>query len=89
VADRLVSNIPLLVHKVFEFTTTTSADIKIKNGQLRRLLRSASKTILPTWIVQRNYKMGFPVPLNGWIQSDLKDFFCGSLKQVDVFEKVC
>ena len=76
-AHGLESRVPFLDHKVVEFAATIPADIKFKNGELKRLLVRAFDPILPDSITKRKDKMGFPVPLNEWMQSELKKFVCG------------
>jgi len=76
-AHGLESRVPFLDHKLVELAATIPADIKFKNGELKRLLSKAFDPILPASIAQRKDKMGFPVPLNEWMQTELKDFVCG------------
>ena len=76
-AHGLESRVPFLDHKVVELAATIPADVKFKNGELKRLLVRAFDPILPKSITKRKDKMGFPVPLNEWMQSELKDFVCG------------
>ena len=76
-AHGLESRVPFLDHKLVELAATIPADIKFKNGELKRLLSKAFDPILPTSITQRKDKMGFPVPLNEWMKGELKDFVCG------------
>ena len=76
-AHGLESRVPFLDHKLIELAATIPADIKFKNGELKRLLVRAFDSILPNSITQRKDKMGFPVPLNEWMQTELKDFVCG------------
>tara|TARA_B100002019_G_scaffold115496_1_gene99333 strand:- start:8603 stop:10513 length:1911 start_codon:yes stop_codon:yes gene_type:complete len=76
-AHGLESRVPFLDHKLIELAATIPADIKFKNGELKRLLVRAFDQILPSSITERKDKMGFPVPLNEWMQGELKEFICG------------
>ena len=76
-AHGLESRVPFLDHKLVELAATIPADIKFKNGELKRLLVRAFDPVLPNSITSRKDKMGFPVPLNEWMKSELKDFVCG------------
>ena len=76
-AHGLESRVPFLDHKLIELAATIPADIKFKNGELKRLLVRAFDQILPSSITERKDKMGFPVPLNDWMQGELKEFICG------------
>lgn len=67
-AHGVESRVPYLDHKLIEFSATIPADIKFKNGDLKRLLKVAFSSLTPKNVTQRKDKMGFPVPLNLWIQ---------------------
>ena len=56
-AHGLESRVPFLDHKMVEFAATIPADIKFKNGELKRLLVRAFDPILPNSITQRKDKM--------------------------------
>lgn len=73
-AHGLESRVPFLDHKIVEFAATMPADIKFKDGTLKKILINTMKHTLPDSIIKRKDKMGFPVPLNQWLKSDLKDF---------------
>lgn len=67
-AHGLESRVPFLDHILVDFAATIPADIKFKNGQLKRLLPLTFKDRLPPAILERKDKMGFPIPLNNWIR---------------------
>ncbi|MEM4736753.1 MAG: asparagine synthase C-terminal domain-containing protein, partial [Nitrososphaeria archaeon] len=89
-AHGLESRVPLLDHEVVEFAATIPADIKFKNGEMKRLLKTAFSDILPTEVIQRRDKMGFPVPLNEWLNKELRnlliDIFSLNITR-DIFNK--
>jgi asparagine synthase (glutamine-hydrolysing) len=57
-----------LDHPLVEFAATIPADIKFRNGELKRLLKAVFARQLPEAIKNRKDKMGFPVPLNLWLK---------------------
>lgn len=67
-AHGVEARVPLLDHPLVEFSATIPADIKFKNGELKRLLRTVFSSELPVAIRDRKDKMGFPVPLNLWLK---------------------
>ena len=67
-AHGVEARVPFLDHPLVEFAATIPADIKFKNGELKRLLRVAFSQQLPKAIRERKDKMGFPVPLNLWLR---------------------
>lgn len=67
-AHGVEARVPFLDHPLVEFAATIPADIKFRNGELKRLLKSVFSDKLPVEIRERKDKMGFPVPLNLWIK---------------------
>lgn len=67
-AHGVEARVPFLDHPLVEFAATIPADIKFKNGELKRLLKGVFSSHLPEAIRQRKDKMGFPVPLNLWLK---------------------
>lgn len=67
-AHGVEARVPFLDHPLIEFAATVPADIKFKNGELKRLLKKAFGVELPAVIRNRKDKMGFPVPLNDWLR---------------------
>lgn len=67
-AHGVEARVPFLDHPLVEFAATMPADIKFKNGELKRLIKTAFSNRLPVAIRERKDKMGFPVPLNLWLR---------------------
>lgn len=73
-AHGLESRVPILDHPLIEFVATVPSNVKFENGNLKHLLRTTFRDILPEKIINRKDKMGFPVPLNEWLAGDLHEF---------------
>ena len=73
-AHGLESRVPFLDHGIVEFAATMPSNVKFANGTLKRVLVDAFADELPSAIRERKDKMGFPVPLNQWMQGELGDF---------------
>jgi asparagine synthase (glutamine-hydrolysing) len=72
----LESRVPLLNHKLIEYMSSIPENIKINPGNMKFLLKESYKNNIPTEILNRTDKMGFPVPLNDWIKNiKLKEYF--------------
>ena len=67
-AHGVEARVPFLDHPLVEFAATIPADIKFRNGELKRLLKAVFSNHLPSAIRDRKDKMGFPVPLNLWLK---------------------
>jgi asparagine synthase (glutamine-hydrolysing) len=74
-ASSLESRVPLLDPRVFEHVGAVSPTIKFRAGELKQLFKRAVEPLLPTAIVQRTDKKGFPVPLHLWAKGRVQDFF--------------
>jgi asparagine synthase (glutamine-hydrolysing) len=73
-AHGLESRVPLLDHPLVEFAATMPSNVKFKNGTMKHVLRQAAKSSLPEVIINRQDKMGFPVPLTQWVNGEAKEF---------------
>lgn len=71
-AHSLEARSPFLDHKLMEFMARVPATLKLRRGESKYLLKSALRGILPDEILNRR-KMGFGVPLAGWLRSGLKE----------------
>jgi len=76
-AHGLESRVPILDHALIEFTATVPADVKFKGGNMKRLLKTGFREQIPSEILERRDKMGFPVPLTEWFEGPLKQFATG------------
>lgn len=73
-AHGLEARVPFLYYPLIEFVSTIPANIKFKDGRMKHLLKETFASVLPEKIVKRKDKMGFPVPLNEWMNGDLKEY---------------
>jgi asparagine synthase (glutamine-hydrolysing) len=73
-AHSIESRVPLLDNEVVEFAARIPANLKIKNGRKKHLLKEAAAGLLPASILDRR-KQGFAVPVGGWFRGDLRGFF--------------
>lgn len=72
-AHSLEARVPFLDHELVEFMARVPPQLKMKNGTLKYLLKSAMKGKVPEQIIKRK-KAGWHVPLAKWFQEDLKDY---------------
>ncbi len=71
-AHSLEARSPFLDQKVMEFMARVPVNLKLRGGESKYLLKSALRGILPDAILDRP-KMGFGVPLGGWLRGSLKE----------------
>ena len=87
-AHGLEARVPLLDHRLVELAATMPADVKFLNGTLKRVLKQVARRHIPEDVVDRQDKMGFPIPLIEWMRGPLhgwvRDIFdTGSARQRD------
>jgi asparagine synthase (glutamine-hydrolysing) len=75
-AHGLESRVPFLDHPTVELAATMPSDVKFKHGTMKHVLKQAFGSVLPPTIRARTDKMGFPVPLQEWLQTPgpVRDF---------------
>lgn len=86
-AHGIEARVPFLDHALVEFAATIPANVKFNGGRMKHLLKQAFSDIIPGEILNRRDKMGFPVPLNEWFQSDLKEFVMDTLQSKHAQER--
>ncbi|HVO87702.1 MAG TPA: asparagine synthase (glutamine-hydrolyzing) [Casimicrobiaceae bacterium] len=77
-ATSLECRVPLLDHELVELTARIPAEVKIKGGELKHLMKRALADLLPTDILQRR-KRGFGTPMGAWLKRDLAPVLRGVL----------
>ncbi len=71
-AVSLEARAPLLDHKLIEFAARIPANLKLKNQETKYIFKRAGLGIVPDEILYRP-KQGFGVPVNVWINDQLRD----------------
>ncbi|MBA2732477.1 MAG: asparagine synthase (glutamine-hydrolyzing), partial [Acidobacteria bacterium] len=70
-AASLETRAPLLDHKLIEFVTRIPASLKMRGLETKHILKRAVQDLVPPEILDRP-KQGFGVPLQQWINSQLR-----------------
>ena len=78
-AHGLESRVPFLDKDLVEFVATMPANVKMKDGNLKYILRTAMKDYVPEEILNRKDKMGFPTPFAKWAKKEARDCCLGGL----------
>ncbi len=85
-ATSLEARVPLLDHELIEFVQTIPAELKLKGTETKYIFKKAMEGIVPHEILYRE-KQGFGVPINEWINSQLKDRIHGILSEKRTIER--
>ena len=90
----LESRVPFLDTRIMDLVTTMPPAVKFQGGQTKHILKKACIGILPDNVLNRQDKMGFPVPLVEWMQKGccVRDFVADTLlseksKQRGIYSK--
>lgn len=71
-AASLEARVPLLDHKLIEFVTRMPASMKVRGLRAKHIFKRAARGLVPDEILDRP-KQGFGMPLQQWINHQLRD----------------
>jgi asparagine synthase (glutamine-hydrolysing) len=74
-AVSIESRVPLLDYRLVDLMTSMTPAMKFKGGELKYILKKATRDLVHPKIRARKDKMGFPVPLHLWAKGPARDFF--------------
>ena len=72
-ATSLETRLPLLDHRLVEFTWRLPAELKLRGKTTKWLLRAILDRYVPRSLIERP-KMGFSVPIDSWLRDPLRDW---------------
>lgn len=73
------ARVPLLDHRLVEFMAAIPPAIKFKGGVSKAILKAAARNSVPSKVLNRKDKMGFPVPLREWVKKGVVRDFVGDI----------
>ena len=74
-AVSLESRVPLLDRRMVDLMCRIPPNVKFRSAEIKYIFKRAVETTLPREVLQREDKMGFPVPLQHWARGRARDFF--------------
>ncbi len=85
-AASLEARVPLLDHKLIDFVMRIPPELKLKGTETKYIFKKALEGIVPPEILYRE-KQGFGVPINEWINSNLRERIHAELLEKRTLER--
>ncbi len=82
------SRVPFLDHKFVEWQSKLSADVRLRRGWSKWILREALRDILPRKIRRRKSKLGFSTPFYKWMTNALSGWMQDSLSSPNYLSEI-
>jgi asparagine synthase (glutamine-hydrolysing) len=73
-AVSLESRVPLLDYRIVQLIASMPPTMKFKAGQAKHIFKESIQNVIPSEILNRKDKKGFPVPLTEWYKGPIKEF---------------
>ena len=73
-AHGLEIRVPFLDQKVFELSSQLAMNLKVRDGELKYLLRKLAYEVMPSEAIDRK-KQGFGIPLDRWFTPEILGYF--------------
>ncbi len=86
-AHGLESRVPFLDKDLVEFAATIPANVKMKDGNLKYILRESLGKAVPDEVINRKDKMGFPTPFAKWAQNEARDYIYDILSSSNAYSR--
>jgi asparagine synthase (glutamine-hydrolysing) len=83
-ASGLEARVPFLDHRIVELAFTIPSRMKIKRMQSKYLVKRIAAKYLPRDLIYRE-KVGFTVPIGGWLRGELRELLVSHLTRGDSF----
>jgi len=87
-AFSLESRMPFMDYRIVEFLATIPFGYKIRSGWTKYIARMSMQDFLPSDIVWRKDKMGWPIPEDYWFRGPLKKWFCSIIERSAFLQKL-
>lgn len=84
-ANSLEARVPFLDHELVERIAVMPPEVKIPGFRTKRLLRDATRNLLPP-AIRRGKKKGFTPPFPFWIRNELREFVLDTLSEKRISE---
>lgn len=79
-ANSIEARAPLLDHELAEFAARLPADLKLRGGTGKYLLKQVARELLPEQVLNKP-KQGFAIPLARWLRGELRELMCDTLDE--------
>ena len=82
------SRVPILDRRIVDMVTSMPPPMKFQGGKTKHIFKQSIKNLLPSSVMERKDKMGFPVPLREWMRGGVvRDFVLDTLSSKNCRER--
>lgn len=85
-AHSIEARVPFLDHKVVEYSMSLPSQVKLNGTNGKYVLKKAIEDLLPSRIIHRQ-KKGFNIPIDIWMEKDLKEVISNVLESPRTMER--
>lgn len=88
-AFSIEARVPMLDRSFVELAMSLPADEKIRDGQLKAVLRWAARGCVPDEIIDRRDKIGFAAPTAKWMRAELRPWWEEAVRSTSFYGRGC
>jgi asparagine synthase (glutamine-hydrolysing) len=85
-ANSVEARVPFLDHELVEFALALPAEMKVRNGEGKYLLKKAVEGILPPEVINRP-KQGFVAPMSEWLRGEMGEKMWRDIRKSTLTER--
>ncbi|MCI0627099.1 MAG: asparagine synthase (glutamine-hydrolyzing) [Acidobacteria bacterium] len=81
------ARVPFVDHRLVEWMAALPADMRLRNGWTKIILREALRSVLPPKIARRKTKLGFSTPEAAWMAGPMSPWLRQTLDRAEILHE--